>query len=77
MAYRGLGGVHVLVVEDTDDSREILRMALDVTTASAAVRKPRAGPRSRVRRVWHVTPAWFLLWRTWALYAQLSAYMVL
>jgi CheY-like chemotaxis protein len=36
-----LAGVHVLVVEDTDDSREILRVALEycgalVTTAASA-----------------------------------------
>ena len=36
-----LAGVHVLIVEDTDDSRELLRMALEycgalVTTAASA-----------------------------------------
>src|SRR6266852_6180081 len=40
MALNDLAGVHVLVVEDTDDSREMLRVALEycgalVTTASA------------------------------------------
>jgi CheY-like chemotaxis protein len=41
MALQELAGVHVLVVEDTDDSREILRLALEycgalVTTAASA-----------------------------------------
>lgn len=41
MAHRDLEGVHVLIVEDTDDSRELLRMALEycgalVTTAESA-----------------------------------------
>jgi CheY-like chemotaxis protein len=41
MAHRDLDGVHVLVVEDTDDSREMLRVALEhcgalVTTAASA-----------------------------------------
>lgn len=41
MADRELDGVHVLVVEDTDDSRELLRTALEycgalVTTAASA-----------------------------------------
>lgn len=41
MALRDLVGVHVLVVEDTDDSREVLRMVLEyrgalVTTAESA-----------------------------------------
>ncbi len=41
MALRDLAGVHVLVVEDTDDSRELLRIALEycgalVTTAASA-----------------------------------------
>lgn len=41
MALQDLVGVHVLVVEDTDDSRELLRMALEycgalVTTAASA-----------------------------------------
>ena len=41
MALRELAGVHVLVVEDTDDSRELLRVALEhcgalVTTAASA-----------------------------------------
>lgn len=41
MALNDLAGVHVLVVEDTDDSREMLRVALEycgalVTTASSA-----------------------------------------
>jgi CheY-like chemotaxis protein len=40
---RDLVGVHVLVVEDTDDSREVLRVALEycgalVTTAESAQR---------------------------------------
>lgn len=40
MALRDLDGVHVLVVEDTDDSREVLRMVLQycgalVTTAAS------------------------------------------
>ena len=43
MAMRDLVGVHVLVVEDTDDSREVLRVALEycgalVTTAESAQR---------------------------------------
>ena len=41
MALNDLAGVHVLVVEDTDDSREMLRVALEycgafVTTAASA-----------------------------------------
>jgi len=41
MALRDLAGVHVLVVEDTDDSREVLRVVLEycgalVTTAESA-----------------------------------------
>jgi len=41
MAQRDLEGVQVLVVEDTDDYRELLRMALEycgalVTTAASA-----------------------------------------
>jgi CheY-like chemotaxis protein len=41
MALQDLAGVHVLVVEDTDDSREMLRIALEycgalVTTAASA-----------------------------------------
>jgi CheY-like chemotaxis protein len=41
MALGELAGVHVLVVEDTDDSREMLRIALEycgalVTTAASA-----------------------------------------
>lgn len=41
MALRELVGIHVLVVEDTDDSREVLRTALEycgalVTTAASA-----------------------------------------
>jgi CheY-like chemotaxis protein len=41
MALRDLVGVHVLVVEDTEDSRELLRVALEycgalVTTAASA-----------------------------------------
>jgi CheY-like chemotaxis protein len=41
MATNDLSGVHVLVVEDTDDSREVLRVALEycgalVTTAATA-----------------------------------------
>jgi CheY-like chemotaxis protein len=40
MALRDLDGVHVLVVEDTDDSREVLRVVLQycgalVTTAAS------------------------------------------
>jgi CheY-like chemotaxis protein len=43
MALNDLAGVHVLVVEDTDDSREMLRVALEycgalVTTAASAKR---------------------------------------
>jgi CheY-like chemotaxis protein len=39
--HRDLDGVHVLVVEDTDDSREVLRAVLEycgalVTTAASA-----------------------------------------
>ncbi|HKC07149.1 MAG TPA: response regulator [Methylomirabilota bacterium] len=46
MAPRDLVGVHVLVVEDTDDSREVLRLALEycgalVTTAESAERAKR------------------------------------
>jgi hypoxanthine phosphoribosyltransferase len=29
MALRDLAGVHVLVVEDTDDSREVLKVVLE------------------------------------------------
>ncbi len=41
MAHKDLLGVHVLVVEDTEDSRELLRLALEycgalVTTAASA-----------------------------------------
>jgi CheY-like chemotaxis protein len=41
MDLKDLAGVHVLVVEDTDDSRELFRMALEycgalVTTAASA-----------------------------------------
>jgi CheY-like chemotaxis protein len=41
MAHRDLDGFHVLVVEDTDDSREMLRVALEhcgalVTTVASA-----------------------------------------
>jgi len=41
MALRDLVGIHVLVVEDTEDSRELLRVALEycgalVTTAASA-----------------------------------------
>jgi CheY-like chemotaxis protein len=41
MPFGELAGVHVLVVEDTDDSREMLRVALEycgalVTTAASA-----------------------------------------
>jgi CheY-like chemotaxis protein len=41
VAHRNLEGVHVLIVEDTDDSRELLRIALEycgarVTTAESA-----------------------------------------
>lgn len=46
MAIRDLVGVHVLVVEDTDDSREVLRLALEycgalVTTAESAEKAKR------------------------------------
>jgi CheY-like chemotaxis protein len=46
MALQDLVGVHVLVVEDTDDSREVLRLALEycgalVTTAESAERAKR------------------------------------
>jgi PleD family two-component response regulator len=46
MAHRDLEGVHVLVVDDSDDSREILRIALEycgalVTTAESAERAKR------------------------------------
>ena len=33
MALPELAGVHVLVVEDTDDSREMLRVALELCGA--------------------------------------------
>jgi CheY-like chemotaxis protein len=41
MTLQDLAGIHVLVVEDTDDSRELFRMALEycgalVTTAASA-----------------------------------------
>ena len=47
MALRDLAGVHVLVVEDTDHSRELLRVALEycgalVTTAASAEEAKRA-----------------------------------
>lgn len=47
MARSDLAGVHVLVVEDTDDSRELLRVALEycgalVTTAASAEEAKRA-----------------------------------
>ena len=46
MALPELAGVHVLVVEDTDDSREMLRVALEfcgavVTTAATATQAKR------------------------------------
>ena len=46
MAPQDLVGVHVLVVEDTDDSREVLRMVLEycgalVTTAESAQKAKR------------------------------------
>ena len=46
MALQELAGVHVLVVEDTDDSREILQMVLEycgalVTTAESAEKAKR------------------------------------
>lgn len=46
MALPDLAGVHVLVVEDTDDSREMLRAALEfygavVTTAATAAEAKR------------------------------------
>jgi CheY-like chemotaxis protein len=46
MAHEDLAGVHVLVVEDTDDSREMLRVALEycgalVTTAASATEAKR------------------------------------
>jgi CheY-like chemotaxis protein len=52
---RDLVGVHVLVVEDTDDSREVLRVALEycgalVTTAESAQR-----PSSYWRRFGHMS----------------------
>jgi CheY-like chemotaxis protein len=45
-AHRDLDGVHVLIVEDTDDSREILRVVLEycgalVTEAESAERAKR------------------------------------
>jgi CheY-like chemotaxis protein len=51
-ALRELAGVHVLVVEDTDDSREMLRVALEycgalVTTASSAAEAKRILETSR------------------------------
>jgi CheY-like chemotaxis protein len=46
MALRDLAGVHVLVVEDTDDSREALKVVLEycgalVTTAESAEKAKR------------------------------------
>ena len=46
MALRDLAGVHVLVVEDTDDSREVLKVVLEycgalVTTAESAEKAKR------------------------------------
>ena len=46
MALQELAGVHVLVVEDTDDSREMLRIALEyfgalVTTAESVEKAKR------------------------------------
>lgn len=46
MALQDLAGVHVLVVEDTDDSREMLRVALEycgalVTAAASAAEAKR------------------------------------
>ena len=46
MALQDLAGIHVLVVEDTDDSRELFRMALEycgalVTTAASAAEAKR------------------------------------
>jgi CheY-like chemotaxis protein len=46
MALRDLAGVHVLVVEDTDDSREVLKVVLAycgalVTTAESAEKAKR------------------------------------
>ena len=46
MALQDLAGVHVLLVEDTDDSREMLRVALEycgalVTTAASAAEAKR------------------------------------
>jgi len=46
MALQDLAGVHVLVVEDTDDSREVLRVVLEycgalVTTAESAEKAKR------------------------------------
>src|SRR4029077_14406342 len=43
MLHRDLEGVHVLIVDDSDDSREIIRIALEycgalVTTADSAER---------------------------------------
>ncbi len=45
MATNDLAGVHVLVVEDTDDSRELLRVVLEycgaLVTAAASVEEAR------------------------------------
>ena len=46
MAHHDLDGIHVLVVEDTDDSRELLRIVLEycgalVTTAESAEKAKR------------------------------------
>jgi CheY-like chemotaxis protein len=46
MALQDLAGIHVLIVEDTDDYRELLRMALEycgalVTTAASAAEAKR------------------------------------
>ena len=46
MALQDLAGVHVLVVEDTDDSREVLKVVLEycgalVTTAESAEKAKR------------------------------------
>jgi CheY-like chemotaxis protein len=56
MALQELAGVHVLVVEDTDDSREMLRIALEyfgalVTTANPS-RRPSESWRPFARTSW-------------------------
>ena len=59
--HRDLDGVHVLVVEDTDDSREVLRAVLEycgalVTTAASAeeAKSPRYDSTARLgERHWY------------------------